>query len=206
MRARDLRTFSPIPTDIFAHTYGHFRPYLRTFSPIPIIDKMKKILTLALLFVASLSVATAQKIISHTTTLAKVYDCHIDKIDYTAGNTVYEVWLNTEENKVSKSIHLDFDSKDKMTSVLQFLFNFNKGDGYYIDLESKNGACATSYGRGFTFSTPGTPDKVLMSQYIIGKLLNKLGISVNPGDDPSPKTNPNAKQGDDIYISGHSLF
>lgn len=169
---------------------------------------MKKILTFVLLFVASITMATAQKIISHTTTLAKVYDCHIDKIDYTAGNTVYEVWLNTEENKVSKSIHLDFDSKDKMTSVLQFLFNFNKGDGYYIDLESKNGACAISYGHGFTFTAPSNVDKVLVSQYIIGQLLNKLGISVLIGNEPaSKKDNSNKRQqGDDIYAPGGYLF
>ena len=169
---------------------------------------MKKILTLALLFVASLSVATAQKIISHTTTLAKVYDCHIDQTDFTTGNTTYQVWLTSTENKISKSIHIDFDSKERMTSALQYLFNFNKGDGYYIDIESKNGACALSSGRGFLISTPYNIDKVLVSQYIIGKLLNKLGISVSLSNLPEPKQDNGKKQqqGDDIYVSGHSLY
>ena len=191
-----------------ARTYGHSRPYLRTFTPIPNKRIMKRIFTLALLFVAFISSATAQKIISHTTTLAKVYDCHIDKTDYTAGNTTYQVWLTSSENKISKSIHIDFDSKERMTSALQYLFNFSKGDGYYIDIESKNGACALSSGRGFLISTPDNIDKVLVSQFIIGKLLNKLGISVSLSNLPEPKQDNSKKQqqGDDIYVSGHSLY
>lgn len=158
---------------------------------------MKHIITLFLL-VFAFTTASAQKIISHTTVICKVSDNHIDQVDYTDGHTVYEIWFNRNNNRIAQSICVQYSSKEKMVQVLNFLFNFDKGEGYYIDLESNNHATVISSTRKSFFLSSGTDvDKFFINHYIIGKLLNGLGEGVKVSDDDNTPEKP--KSDDGVY-------
>lgn len=152
---------------------------------------MKKLFTFVLALLVASSVS-AQKLISHTTLLSKALDNRLEQTDYTDGRTTYQIVINVSD-KVPHSVTLQYSSKDKMLSVLHYLYDFKKGDGYFIDLESVNGATALSFGDGYQIGTKDNIDHVLISRYALGKLLNGIGVSVN--DKPSSKD----KDTDDIY-------
>ena len=160
---------------------------------------MKSFITFTfVLFVAIAS--NAQKIVSHTTLLSKVYDDRIEQTDFTDGHTTFTLLLSIAENKVVKSVRLVYTDKDKLASVLQYLYDFKQGEGYDIDLESTNGGRALSFGRGFYVYTPTDIDKIPVSRYALGKLLDGLGASVKTTAEPP------AKGGDDMYSSSPDRF
>jgi hypothetical protein len=155
---------------------------------------MKKIITFIFMLFVAMSIS-AQKIVSHTTLLSKVYDSHIDQTDFTDGHTTFTLFLSVTENKIVKAVQLVYTSKEKLVSVLKFLYDFKKGEGYNIDLESTNGGASITFGRGFYIYTNTDLDKVPVSRYVLGKLLNGLGVPVKTGEAPETKSD------DDMYSS-----
>ena len=168
---------------------------------------MKKVLTIIVLLI---SISThAQKILSHTTTLGKYADSSIEFTEYTNGTSSYTVWLSSSDiksigTKIIKTnterINLEFDTKEQMLNCLHFLYDFNKGEGYYIDLENKSKNMVMSTKNGFIVGAIDQIDKPLISKWLIGKMLNVIGVSV------VKKGDKNSKSDDDMYKNESPLF
>lgn len=168
---------------------------------------MKQLITIIALLV-SIN-AQAQKILSHTTTIGKFADSSIDLTERTDGTSYYTVYLSTSDLKSigldlvktnTKRISLEFNTKEQMEKCLRFLYNFDKGEGYYIDLENKSNNMVMSLKNGFIVGALDQIDKPAISKYLIGKLLNSIGLSVKKSNDN------NKKKQDDMYKSPRSLF
>ena len=168
---------------------------------------MKKYLLIFMLSVAN--IACAQKILSHTTTIGKYADSSIELTENTDGTSYYTVFLSSSDiknigTKVIKTnterVRLEFNTKEQMLNCLHFLYDFNKGEGYYIDLENKSNNTVLSVKNGFIFAAISQIDKPTISKWLIGKLLNSIGVSVKKG------TETNKKEGDDMYMNPSSLF
>ena len=168
---------------------------------------MKQIITIIALL-ASVNMQ-AQKIISHTTTIGKYADSNIDFTECTNGTSYYTVYLSTSDlknigTKLVKTnienVRLVFNTKEQMLNCLHYLYDFNKGEGYYIDLENKSNNMVLSVKNGFIVGAPDQIDKPMISKYLIGKLLNTIGISVKKDKDREDKN------GDDMYTKPSSLF
>lgn len=168
---------------------------------------MKQIITIIALL-ASVNMQ-AQKIISHTTTIGKYADSSIDFTECTNGTSYYTVYLSTSDLKNigtklvktnTENVRLVFNTKEQMLDCLHYLYDFNKGEGYYIDLENKSNNMVLSVKNGFIVGAPDQIDKPMISKYLIGKLLNTIGISVKKDKDREDKN------GDDMYTKPSSLF
>ena len=168
---------------------------------------MKQIITIIALL-ASVNMQ-AQKIISHTTTIGKYADSSIDFTECTNGTSYYTVYLSTSDlknigTKLVKTnienVRLVFNTKEQMLNCLHYLYDFNKGEGYYIDLENKSNNMVLSVKNGFIVGAPDQIDKPMISKWLIGKLLNTIGISVKKDKDREDKN------GDDMYTKPSSLF
>lgn len=168
---------------------------------------MKQIITIIALL-ASVNMQ-AQKIISHTTTIGKYADSSIDFTECTNGTSYYTVYLSTSDLKNigtklvktnTENVRLVFNTKEQMLNCLHYLYDFNKGEGYYIDLENKSNNMVLSVKNGFIVGAPDQIDKPMISKYLIGKLLNTIGISVKKDKDREDKN------GDDMYTKPSSLF
>lgn len=165
-----------------------------------------------LLFALMLSVATtmqAQKILSHTTTLGQFANNQIDCTERSDGSKYYTVYLSSTDQKVigtkiietnKERVSMIFETKEEILKCLQYLYDFNKGDGYFISLENKSGNCVLSYKKGFIFGGENDINKPFISQWTIGKLLNSIGVSVVKKDDRTNNT------GDDMYKKSNPLF
>ena len=168
---------------------------------------MKQIIVIITLLV---SISThAQKILSHTTTIGKFADSSIDFTEDTNGTSDYTVYLSTSDLKNigtklvktnTERIRLEFNTKEQMLNCLHYLYDFDKGEGYYIDLENKSNNMVLSVKNGFIVGAPDQIDKPMISKYLIGKLLNTIGISVKKDKDREDKN------GDDMYTKPSSLF
>lgn len=168
---------------------------------------MKQLITIIALLI-SIS-ANAQKILSHTTTIGKVADSSIELTERTDGTSYYTVYLSTSElmnigkeliKTKTKRVRLEFNTKEEMERCLRFLYNFDKGEGYYIDLENKSNNMVMTLKSGFIIGALDQLDKPAVSRYLIGKLLNSIGTSVKKENDN------NKKKQDDMYTSPRSLF
>lgn len=159
---------------------------------------MKRIISALVVLLAAVF-ANAQTIISHTTVIAKFGADYIEKVAYTNNKESYNAWLHKEDNKIITSIKLSFASKDDVVKCLSYLYKFDKGDGYLIDLETVNGNTAYSLGKTYVVKGEGQVGEVYVNRYTIGKLLNALGVSVYPNGKP-------AETNDDLYNNGKSLF
>lgn len=168
---------------------------------------MKKIFTILVLLI---SISThAQKILSHTTTLGMYADSSIEFTEYTNGTSCYTVWLSSGDIKSIgtkiiktnvKKVNLEFNTKEQMLNCLRFLYEFNKGEGYYIDLENKSNNMVTSTKKGFIVGAIDQIDKPLISKWLIGKMLNVIGVSV------VKKGDKNNMSDDDMYKNESPLF
>ena len=168
---------------------------------------MKQIITIIALLI---SINTqAQKVLSHTTTVGKFADSSIDFTEYTNGTSDYTVYLSTSDLKNigtklvktnTERIRLEFNTKEQMLNCLHYLYDFDKGEGYYIDLENKSNNMVLSVKNGFIIGALGQIDKPTISKWLIGKLLNTIGISVKKDKDQEDKN------GDDMYTKPSSLF
>lgn len=165
---------------------------------------MRKALLAFLLCLVSVGVK-AQKIVCHTTELAKFADCKVERTEYTNNDTTYTLYLHVEENKVPKSVKVIYGSRQKLLDVLSYLYHFTKGEGYYIDLESMNEASAISLSRGFYITAKDNVERVGVSRLVFGKLLNKLGVSVGTLVEDEASEG-NAGHGDDMYHNSGKLF
>ena len=168
---------------------------------------MKQIITIIALL-ASVNMQ-AQKIISHTTTIRKYADSSIDFTECTNGTSYYTVYLSTSDLKNigtklvktnTENVRLVFNTKEQMLNCLHYLYDFNKGEGYYIDLENKSNNMVLSVKNGFIVGAPDQIDKPMISKWLIGKLLNTIGISVKKDKGREDKN------GDDMYTKPSSLF
>lgn len=168
---------------------------------------MKKLIAIIALLV-SIN-AQAQKILSHTTTIGKFADSSIELTERTNGTSYYTVYLSTSDLKNvgtkliktnTERLRLEFNTKEQMEKCLRFLYNFDKGEGYYIDLENKSNNMVLSLKNGFIVGALDQIDKPAISKYLIGKLLNSIGLSVKKSNDT------NKKKQDDMYTSPRSLF
>lgn len=168
---------------------------------------MKQIITIIALL-ASVNMQ-AQKIISHTTTIGKYADSSIDFTECTNGTSYYTVYLSTSDLKNigtklvktnTENVRLVFNTKEQMLNCLHYLYDFNKGEGYYIDLENKSNNMVLSVKNGFIVGAPDQIDKPMISKWLIGKLLNTIGISVKKDKGREDKN------GDDMYTKPSSLF
>ncbi|GAA2993292.1 hypothetical protein [Prevotella corporis] len=168
---------------------------------------MKQLLTIIALLV-SIN-AQAQKIISHTTTIGKFADSSIELTERTNGTSYYTVYLSTSDLKSvgikliktnTERVSLEFNTKEQMEKCLRFLYNFDKGEGYYIDLENKSNNMVMSLKNGFIVGALDQIDKPAISKYLIGKLLNSIGLSIKKSNDK------NKKEQDDMYTNSSSLF
>lgn len=168
---------------------------------------MKKLIAIIALLV-SIN-AQAQKILSHTTTIGKFADSSIELTERTNGTSYYTVYLSTSDLKNvgtkliktnTERVRLEFNTKEQMEKCLRFLYNFDKGEGYYIDLENKSNNMVLSLKNGFIVGALDQIDKPAISKYLIGKLLNSIGLSVKKSNDT------NKKKQDDMYTSPRSLF
>jgi hypothetical protein len=168
---------------------------------------MKKIITIMALV---LSINTqAQKIISRTTTIGRFANCSIDLTEYEDGKNCYSVWLISSDVKISGTtiietnkevLPIKFLTKEKMIHCLKYLYDFNKGAGYLIDLENLSKNTAMSTRKGFQFGSENRFDTPEISQYIIGKLLNSINVSVKKENETQPK------EKDDIYSFESPIF
>ncbi len=170
---------------------------------------MKKCIFIFALLVMVITQVEAQKILSHTTTIAKYAGSSISYVENSNGNGYYDVCLSSADLKSvgtklvttnRERIILGFESKEAMIKCLKFLYDFDKGEGYYIDLENKTGNTALSVKKGFIFGGIYDIDKPAISQWVLGKLLNLIGVSVKKKDEA------NKKEEDDIYTNPSSLF
>ncbi len=171
---------------------------------------MKQLFTiLSLLLILSFNSAYAQKIISHTTTLGKHADNSIELTEYTDGTKFYTVWLSRGKQDVigsklvttnTEKISMTFDTKEKMIDCLRYLYNFDKGEGYYIDLENRSKNMALSTKDGFIFSSSTDIDTPIILRWHLGKLLNTIGVSVMKKGTKTIKTD------DDMYKHEVPLF
>lgn len=168
---------------------------------------MKQLITIIALLV-SIN-AQAQKILSHSTTIGKFADSSVELTECTDGTSYYTVYLSTSDLKNigkeliktnNKRVSLEFSTKEQMEKCLRFLYNFDKGEGYYIDLENKSNNMVMSLKNGFIVGALDQIDKPAISKYLIGKLLNSIGVSVNK------KSDKNKKKEDDMYTNPRSLF
>ena len=167
---------------------------------------MKQIITMIALLI---SISThSQKILFHTTTLCKYADSSIEFTEFTNGTSSYTVWFSSSNianigTKVVKTnterIGLEFATKDKMINCLQYLYNFDKGEGYFIDLENLSGNKVMSGKKYFIFYSKNDIDKPIVSQWLIGKMLNTIGVSVVKNGDKTNKS-------DDMYKHESPLF
>lgn len=168
---------------------------------------MKNLITIIALFF-SVNVQS-QKIISHTTTIGKFGDSSIDMTKNTDGGIYYTVYFATSDLKNvgtelvktnRERTALEFDTKENMLKCLHYLYDFDKGEGYYIDLENKSNHTAYSLKDGFIISAFNEIDKPIISKWLIGKLLNSIGISVKKEKERKGKND------DDMYTHSNSLF
>lgn len=168
---------------------------------------MKQIITIVILLV-SIGVQ-AQKILSHTTTIGKYADSSVELTENTDGTSYYAVFLSSSDiknigTKVVKTnterICLKFNTKEQMLQCLHYLYDFDKGEGYYIDLENKSNNMVLSVRNGFIVGAIDQIDKPTISKWLIGKLLNTMGVSVKKNKESE------SKDGDDIYVQPNSLF
>lgn len=168
---------------------------------------MKNLITIMALFF-SVSVQS-QKIISHTTTIGKFGDNSIEMTKNTDGNIHYTVYFAISDlkdvggklvNMNRERTALKFDTKENMLKCLHYLYDFDKGEGYYIDLENKSNHTAYSLKDGFIISSFNEIDKPIISKWLIGKLLNSIGVSVKKEKERKGKND------DDMYTNTKSLF
>lgn len=168
---------------------------------------MKQIITIIALLV-SINVQ-AQKILSHTTTIGKYADSCIELTENMDSTSYYTVFLSSSDiknigTKVIKTnterVRLEFNTKEQLLKCLHFLYDFNKGEGYYINLENKSNNMVLSVRNGFIVGAIDQIDKPTISKWLIGKLLNSIGVSVKKSNDA------NKKEGDDMYTNPSSLF
>lgn len=150
--------------------------------------------------VAMLPIATsAQTIISRTTEVAKYAGDFLEKVELADNSTHYNLWLHSGD-KVISSVRLTFNTVDDVVKCLSYLYQFDKGDGYLIDLHTVNGNTAFSSGKTYLIKGHEQLAEVLVYKFTIGKLLNALGKSVYTDGKPRNTT------ADDIYDKGKSLF
>lgn len=168
---------------------------------------MKQLIIIIALFV-SINVQ-AQKILSHTTTIGKFADSSIELTECTDGTSYYTVFLSRSDLKSigtelvktnTERVSLEFNTKEQMEKCLLFLYNFDKGKGYYIDLQNKSNNMVMSLKNGFIVGALDQIDKPAISKYLIGKLLNSIGLSIKKSNDK------NKKEQDDMYTNSSSLF
>lgn len=176
-----------------------------------------KNLIIIIIFMFSIH-ANAQRILAHTTTIGKFDNSSIKVTEWTDGKSEYHVYLASKiglDGAVKSNveiIRLDFDTKEKMINCLQYLYNFDKGDGYFIDLEtkSKNTVTTVKYDR-FLIGAFDQIDRPIVSKWTIGKLLNSIGVSViNNKDIEQPENEKNNKKQknnmDDLYTQPNALY
>lgn len=168
---------------------------------------MKQIITIIALLI---SINThAQKILSHTTTIGKFADSSIDFTEYTNGTSDYTVYLSTSDIKNigikilktnTKNVRLEFNTKEQMIQCLRFLYDFDKGEGYYIDLENKSNNTALSVKNGFIVGALDQIDKPLVSKWLIGKLLKSIGIQITEENEKIDKQVKKKREKEDSNI------
>ncbi|WP_448924819.1 hypothetical protein [Hoylesella nanceiensis] len=160
---------------------------------------MRKLLLL-IAFLISMSMQ-AQKILSQTKIICKLGDSHIRTTEYADGAVTYTVYfaitdLTSIGKPLSKAdikdISLIFNSKERMLKCLRYLYEFDKGEGYYIDLENMSENKAFSTKDGFMFSQFEDIDKPIVTRYFIGKLLNTFTAG--------KKVKNKDKSTDDMYL------
>ena len=147
--------------------------------------------------------AHGQAIISHTATIADYGGCHVDKVDFPDGKKYYEVWLRNGD-KIVSNVFMRLATRQEVIARLSYLYNFDKGDGYLIDLQTLTGNTALSDGSNkFIIGGDGQTDKIVVYKITLGKLLNALGQSARPTSDDVTKKKQSS--GDDLY-SGVSVY
>ena len=147
--------------------------------------------------------AHGQAIISHTATIADYGGCHVDKVDFPDGKEYYEVWLRNGD-KIVTNVFMRLATRQEVIARLSYLYNFDKGDGYLIDLQTLTGNTALSDGSNkFIIGGDGQTDKIVVYKITLGKLLNALGQSARPTSDDGTKKKQSS--GDDLY-SGVSVY
>lgn len=163
------------------------------------INKIKAVVC-AVMLAASLG-AHGQAIISHTTTIANWGGCHVDKVDFPDGNEYFDVWLRNGD-KIVTNVYMRLATRRDVVARLSYLYNFDKGDGYLIDLQTLSGNTALSDGTNkFIIGGDGQADKIVVYKITLGKLLNAIGQSVRPTADDGTKDKKNYS-GDDLYNGG----
>ena len=147
--------------------------------------------------------AHGQAIISHTATIADYGGCHVDKVDFPDGKEYYEVWLRNGD-KIVTNVFMRLATRQEVIARLSYLYNFDKGDGYLIDLQTLTGNTALSDGSNkFIIGGDGQTGKIVVYKITLGKLLNALGQSARPTSDDGTKKKQSS--GDDLY-SGVSVY
>lgn len=147
--------------------------------------------------------AHGQAIISHTATIADYGGCHVDKVDFPEGKEYYEVWLRNGD-KIVTNVFMRLATRQEVIARLSYLYNFDKGDGYLIDLQTLTGNTALSDGSNkFIIGGDGQIGKIVVYKITLGKLLNALGQSARPTSDDGTKKKQSS--GDDLY-SGVSVY
>ena len=147
--------------------------------------------------------AHGQAIISHTATIADYGGCHVDKVDFPDGKEYYEVWIRNGD-KIVTNVFMRLATRQEVIARLSYLYNFDKGDGYLIDLQTLTGNTALSDGSNkFIIGGDGQTDKIVVYKITLGKLLNALGQSARPTSDDGTKKKQGS--GDDLY-SGVSVY
>lgn len=145
--------------------------------------------------------AHGQAIISHTATIADYGGCHVDKVDFPDGKEYYEVWLRNGD-KIVTNVFMRLATRQEVIARLSYLYNFDKGDGYLIDLQTLTGNTALSDGSNkFIIGGDGQAGKIVVYKITLGKLLNALGQSARTTSDDGTKDKKN-DSGDDLYNGG----
>lgn len=168
---------------------------------------MKKLFLIAVLLMASTFIY-AQKVLSHSSTVAKFGDNTIDLIENADGTKYYAANITTSDlksigtklvNVNRKSIYMKFATEEEMIRVFKYLYHLDKSEGNLIDLENLSHNTVYVGKKYIAISSPESVESVVVTSWLFGKLLNSLGISVL-------KDNKTASSKDDMYNTSKPLF
>lgn len=168
---------------------------------------MKKLFFIAILLMAS-TFTYAQKVLSHSSTIAKFGDDTIDLIENADGTKYYAPNITTSDlksigtklvNVNRKSIYMKFATEEEMIRVFKYLYHLDKSEGNLIDLENLSHNTVYVGKKYIAISSPEDVESVVVTSWLFGKLLNSLGISVLKDD-------KKASSKDDMYNRSKPLF
>lgn len=160
--------------------------------------KMKHLL-LSFLLLSAVNLQ-AQKIISHSRVIANFFDNKIEETVFMEGGVSYAIFL-TSDNK--NRVTLKFNTREHLIRCLRYLYDFDKGEGYFIDLENaSHDTVLTGKHGGYWIKDDNSIRGQIIYKRTFGKLLIALGEKV----DMSKSIPKNDDKTDDTYRVSDGVY